>query len=198
MPLQHRLLARPSPSGGRSRSTFARSQLAFLAAVLFFGLASASSAAREPGVATKVLLEAFPLNPTGERIVSAGDRGVFRPPVQQVAAVGSPDARSATRAAASGANVFVLAVIGGGSIAALLAALAVVLVLRPASSRPHGPSEEPSAYVSAVFIGANRLPVIEGSARVRRGVPWAARAVWLLVGCASVGVVALLVVQYAG
>jgi hypothetical protein len=105
----------------------------------------------------KALLEAFPLNPTGERIDARRPEGpaVFRPPV---------------RGAAGGTGLVFVAAIGGAGLLAVSLVLVLAFFLH-ALLRPPGSTTEPAAYVSAVFVGARRLPVIEGAVRRRRGAP---------------------------
>ncbi len=165
--------------------------LAWAALLVFLSPALASAASREQSPGPKALLEEFPLNPTGERIVSPtyARPGVFRPPVQPAAAH-SP-----------GTDLFFLAAIGGGSVVALLALVGLASVLlRSVSSRgvTTGAQEKPSAYISAVFMGTRRLPVIEGRARRKRRVAWTTEIVRVLVACAVVLVVGFLIVQYVG
>ena len=191
---QHRFVAR-----GRSRRLPRRMiagsflpGLACLALVAFLSPALAS-AAREPSPAPNALLEAFPLNPTGERIVSPtyARPGTFRPPVQPAALARSPDT-----------DLVFLAAIGGVGVVALLAlvGLASVLLRWSSSNRSvtTGGQERPSAYISAVFMGTRRLPVIEGGSCRKPGVVRTKESVRVLVGCAVAVVVALLVFQYVG
>ena len=164
------------------------------AVLVMLAVPTGISAATTQQAPTKELLEAFPLNPTGERIVSAASPsarpGIFRPPVGRTSVTIVPEAR----AAAGGASAVVLAAAVGGSLFALIGiAIVVWAVLRSRS----GP-EDPSAYVSAVFVGDKRLPVIEGSAPSRRRVVSTRDLVPALVGCAGALVVALLVVHYVG
>ena len=195
LPRQYRFVARPGWPRRVPRRMFGRSSLlglACVALVVVFLSPALASAARGPGPGPKPLLEAFPLNPTGERIVSPtyARPGVFRPPVQQAAGARSP-----------GTDLFFLAAIGGGSIVALLALVGLASVLlRSASSRgvTTAGQEKPSAYISAVFMGTRRLPVIEGRARRKRRIVRTRETVRVLVGCAVAVVAAVLIVQYFG
>jgi hypothetical protein len=174
--------------------------LACVALAMTFGPAVVS-AAREPASSPDTLLEAFPLNPTGERIVARGatDPGVLRPPEQRVAVARSSEGGPAGDGGRSGADTFVLAAIGGAGVVVLLAAVGLVSALqRLASGRasPTSDQEPPSAYISAVFIGTRRVPIVERVTRPDRDVAWTAAVVSALAaGCATAVAVALLVVM---
>lgn len=168
-----------------------------LALVAFIVVSSpvAVSAARDPTSGPKTLWQAFPLNPTGERIVSpiSAPPGVLRPPVQE-AAVAPATAREADTSFRS--------MIGGGVVALLAVVVLAAVLLRLASAhrrRLATPGhEEPSAYISAVFVGTRFLPVIEGSVRRRRRALRTADIVPVLVGSAIAVAIALLIVHYIG
>jgi hypothetical protein len=160
-------------------------------------------AAREPGPAPEALWDAFPLNPTARRIGSpTGRAGTLRPPVQPVV-VAQPDPQPASGASstASGAEPFFLVAIVGGSLVGLLAVAALAAVaLRYAAGHRRGATpaqEEPSAYISAVFVGSRRLPIIEGTTSHTRNAG-RMRAGRALAGCVIAVVVAVLVFQYLG
>lgn len=191
---QYRFVACPGCSGRSPRKMLARSLLLGLACVVsVMSLGPAAvSAARQP-TAPEPLLEEFPLNPTGERIVSPPSArpgvGVLRPPV-------ASDARST----ASGTSPLFLAAVGGAGIVVLLGALILApVLLRSATKESTAPGhEKPSAHISAVFIGTRRLPIIEGLARQKARLRWTTATARVLVACAIAAVVALLIAQYVG
>jgi hypothetical protein len=98
--------------------------------------------------------------------------------------------------------VFLTFLVGVGVVTLLAVALLTSVRLRYASSHRRGLTtrgqEEPSAYVSAVFTGTSRLPVIEGVARRKRRVVWTTETALVLAGCALAVVVAFLTVHYVG
>jgi hypothetical protein len=162
-------------------------QLALTAvAVLGFAMPGLASGAREPEYVPRALLRAFPLDPTGERIVTPASirPGVLRPPVHEAA----PQVAEASRAV----DPLLFAIAGGGGALALGVLAAFVWLLLRSGNPRSSAREEPTAYVSAVFVGTSRLPVIEGSVRFRRR---RVRAGRLALACATIVAVVLLVVH---
>ncbi len=190
---QHSFVAR-----GRSRrlsrrliAGSLRPGLACLVLVVFLSPALAS-AAREPGPGPNALLEAFPLNPTGERIVSPtyARPGTFRPPVQPAAV-----ARS------RGTDLVLLAAIGGGSVVALLALVGLATVLLRSPVRPKRGHRRPGETVGLHQCGLHGNEALagdRGSLSPKAGSRPDEGSRTLLVGCAVAVVVALLVFQYVG
>ncbi len=201
---QYRSIASPGSAPRGFHRVFARSFLLGLACAVLGLVCSpaALSAAREPKPAAEALWEAFPLNPTGERI-----RGrAFRPPVQPEAVVRAFKAELAVTQAdapTSGADVILLALLVGVGILSLLAVVVVASGhLRRASVHPRAPSatqkREPSAYISAVFIGTRRVPIIESVARRKQRVVWTTGAAPMIVGLALAALVVVLILLLVG
>jgi len=92
-------------------------------------------------------------------------------------------------------------VIGGG-VALLAVAVLAAMLLRLAFAHRRGLADaghqQPSAYISAVFVGTRFLPVIEGSVRRRRKTVRTADLLPVLVGSAIAVAIAFLIVHYVG
>jgi hypothetical protein len=175
MPRRYRTVGRPGSLGRDPRRTLARSFLLGLACVAVAVFCSPISAAREPRSAPKTLWEAFPLNPTSERIETSPTvrPSVLRPPAQPADVAGSRQTTQAvpeTTSTGSGSNIGLLALVIAVVTLPALVFLASTRAKHAAPPREvDTPSEaEPSAYISAVFVGSRRLPVIEGVTRQRR------------------------------
>jgi hypothetical protein len=162
-------------------------------AVLVLPLAGAAQGRESP---VERLLEEYPLNPTGERIVSARNApssgpSLFRPPVAARPAAG---AAVVAGEPASGSSPFLLAVLGAGSLVALLGAAALVW----AYARSRATPKDSEAYVSGVFVEGRHLPVIDAPAPRRR---WAVSSRDLapaLAGGALALLAAYLVLHFVG
>jgi hypothetical protein len=183
---QSRTVARPGSFRRRFGKMFVRALLLAVtgAALVFYSGAAAVSAAREPARAPTKLWRAFPLNPTREHLASPpiAIRSALRPPLRQEAVGQSRVAVPATgetRSDASRRNVVLFAVVLLFAVLLLVGAVTLVAGLILASARIRtastGPGwkapdeEEPSTYISAVFVGDKRLPIVEGVARRRQG-----------------------------
>jgi hypothetical protein len=176
MPRRYRTVCRPGSLGRDPRRILVRSFLLGLACVAVGVFCSPISAAGEPRLAPKTLWEAFPLNPTSERIDASPTLrpSVLRPPAHPAAVAGgsrqTAQAVAETTSSGSGSNIGLLALV----LAVTLPALVFLASTRAkhAAAPPREvdtPSEaEPSAYISAVFVGSRRLEVIEGVARQKR------------------------------
>jgi hypothetical protein len=193
----------------RDHRTFvARSALSAVLACLVLATLSVPAvvgATREPSPGPEKLWKAFPLNPTGKRIGSPiGRPGIFRPPVRPAVPPSGGTQPSPGRAppTTSWADASFLAAVVGGSVVALFAIVLLAAVLfRSAADHRRRPStagsEEPSAYVSAVFVGDRRLPIIEGRVSRKGDRVWAT-AISILLGGGAIALVVALVFSYSG